>query len=172
MGRAEGLKFTDGDFRLFRDRCEFWLDFLGVTGWETQYLFRKIPSIAQVEAGGEDMNAVFTFTRELSECADIENYTQYELIDRTARHEAMELLLMNLWMIAQMGFRRQVPFKEFRRQFDTEAHAIIHRLDRTLGRPRPAVRPAEPAPAPVPAQQPIGGYSTYAERKKALKKHK
>lgn len=102
-----GVQFTDADFKEFKKLFKTYCDKYGITEWELAFLFLPFNDIAEIEADDEAMTVSVILAKKLELCADILNHNKADLLDITAEHEALELLLMPLWIVARQGYERK-----------------------------------------------------------------
>jgi len=115
------MKTTREDFVYFKKRCLYWIDRLGITGWELHWAHEEMGGVRGQCAANFDKIA----TLALDKTWDIEP-TRKEL-ERTAFHEAGELLLVLLDILARYRFSITES------DLDKERHTIINRLASALG---------------------------------------
>ena len=128
---SAGIKFSKSDFKTFKNLFSNHIELYGITEWETAFLFVPLDSIAEVECDDEAMTATVALARKLELCADILNHSKADLLNNTTEHEALELLLMPLWIIARQGYEGKFKnSRTFQKAFNAETHKIIHRIMR------------------------------------------
>lgn len=114
-------KTTAKDFALFKSECLHWIEVLGLTDWEIDILHcPRAPENLADCIGSYDMTATIILNTEWSETP----VTPRE-IKLTALHEALELLLIPLSILADARFANKDGLVR-------EQHAIINRLIRVL----------------------------------------
>ena len=115
-------KTTAKDFKLFKQECQKWIDYLGLKDWYIVY-----------EQAGEDIEAKADITynttdgvariRLAKEWDDTDHNDQS--IRRTAFHEICELLISKMYTYGKDRFCSDLELK-------TASHEIIRTLENTL----------------------------------------
>ena len=114
-------KTTAKDFALFKRECKWWIERFGLADWDVMWSHEQDDPGTMANCRSDyamqatiTLNAVWEATRP----------TEKE-IKLTAKHEAMELLLAPLAILANARYvdRDSIP---------RESHAIINRLMRVL----------------------------------------
>ena len=113
-------KTTRADFTRFKKTFRRWQDRFGLNEWMVRYFHDEIPDrLAELSAHYCGMKADVTLGKQHLE-------EKHEGIDVSAFHEATELLLQPLFVLAN----DRVWDKEI---WDAESHRVVHRLARAFG---------------------------------------
>jgi hypothetical protein len=113
---------TKRDFRIFQEEVEKWLSFFGLSGWNIDFLHKKLPShelaCITYDLNGKNINFFLTTTYRAE-------YYNEKSIRETARHEVLECLLARLDFLAKDRFTTE-------EQIDEARHEIIAILENTM----------------------------------------
>ena len=113
-------KTTRADFARFKKTFRTWQDRFGLNEWEMRFANEETPgNNAELVSNWCSMKATATLAQEHDE-------GECESIDESAFHEATELLLAPLYIMA-----RDRSWDE--QLWEAESHRVIHRLARAFG---------------------------------------
>ena len=92
------MRTTQKQFELFKKECRKWIDRFELSGWQIDFYLRDIDSSqAQVQRDYMSCIANVNFHTEITKSPD---ETWEELINDTAKHEMIHILLSNLVLLA------------------------------------------------------------------------
>jgi len=109
-------KLTKDDLYTFRDFCLKWMDKLQLSDWDCAFRLEKIPGCnARVSGNVCTRKALFRLSTEHEDFVDLED---------SAKHECIELLLMDISVMALNYYSDAYV--------DNEVHRVVNRLMKAL----------------------------------------
>lgn len=121
------MRTTTEQFELFVEECKKWQEYWGLTDWVIDYAHTEIiiPDGTQpastTTAGREDKYAIIAFNTEVPA-----NLLTLKEIASAAFHEMSEMLMMDLFLLAQ------ARFDVSQEDLTMACHSIIGRLTNTV----------------------------------------
>lgn len=115
-------KTTKKDFELFKETCEFYIEFFGLKDWRFYYEHIELTdSFAQVSYNFVGKCCTVAFNKKLPD--------RYEVIEErkireSAFHEVCEILLAEMTNKLEWNFNEQ--------EVQTMAHSVIRRLENSV----------------------------------------
>lgn len=120
------MKTGKRDFEYFKSKCELWLEVLGLMSWKIYYEHVKYDDDCFAKCKFKYGGRVATIGLN-TEWDD--NKVTDEMLNESALHECLELLLSPLWSIAQARDWCED-------EYNKENHMIIRTLEKLLNRKR------------------------------------
>ena len=116
-------KTTKKDFDIFRNECEKWISFFGLTEWETLIQHKELTNgaWATCSSGYAEKQAELTLNTEWQD----ERPLNEEMLKTFAFHEVCHLLFSDL---VSIGMARYVEESEF----ENKEHEVISRLTNSV----------------------------------------
>lgn len=117
-------KTTDRDFELFKEHFRIYADMFGLRDWEIFFFHKKLDNAFACLSTNNYMRdrvASVTLTTEWSDCTEL---TDAEII-RSAKHEAIELLVADICSLAEARFVTEDEIALAR-------HSLVRRLEKNL----------------------------------------
>lgn len=117
--KSKMIDLTDKDFDFFKQTCKFWINLLGLVGWDILYSFHDLKEDV---FGNISYNIDSRKARiRLNSVWPIEEYC-VDQIRQTAFHEVMELLLGRIKCLGEFKYTREDEINE-------EIHNLIRIME-------------------------------------------
>jgi hypothetical protein len=120
-----GMKTSKADFKYFKARCEYWIDYLGINDWNVNYAHtEKIDARAvfdPMNAGSVGRECYLALAIEWVKDLPINK----ESLNQTALHEVVHLLLGEFSCIAESRFITKD-------ELHAAEHALVNRIIKVL----------------------------------------
>lgn len=112
-------KTTTRDFEIFKEECQYWIEYFGIKYEEIDYNHKKVEGAA-AEYVGSYRGCCTTITLATNWTGEINDYT----VRRTAFHEISEQLFSPLMGLARYAYNNE--------EVDRATHTGVRTLENTL----------------------------------------
>lgn len=120
------MNTTDRHFQVFKKECNYWINQLGLKGWDIRYVHQDLAgdsnAAAYFEAGEDITNRIGTIGLARS---DFKRKLTNEYIKLCAFHEVCELLLHRIQYLAKSRYCQE-------EDIDEERHNLIRIMENSI----------------------------------------
>ena len=118
------MKTTQSHFAYFQERVLYWIQQFGITGWQCYFEHALVEGVYAVTSA-KSIYRVVTFTLTTNWYDSSGRRLNKEEINKTARHEAIHLLILPLQALVYGAFVTEDEAL-------TETESLVHSLDKLL----------------------------------------